>query len=60
MRLMNPLRVVGRALESLWSAIDPDEPMFCECEPMAACADCALAAPVEPILDWAPSAAFPA
>ncbi len=58
---MNPLHRVGRALESLWSAIDPDEPLFCECQPSMACADCALASPVDPVHDWTTAASpFPA
>jgi hypothetical protein len=54
---VNVFQRLGHALESLWSAVDPDEPLFCDCQATTLCADCALAAPVEPIQDWSITAA---
>jgi hypothetical protein len=57
---VNPFRRLGEVLDSLWSALDPDEPLLCDCQPSTVCADCALAAPVEPVTDWSVPPALPA
>jgi hypothetical protein len=36
-----------RLIDDLWGAIDPDEPMLCECTNAWQCADCSLTASVE-------------
>jgi hypothetical protein len=36
-----------RLIDELWGAVDPDEPMLCECTGAWQCPDCLLAAPVE-------------
>jgi hypothetical protein len=53
---VNPFQRLGDALDSLWASIDPDEPMFCDCEGSRWCTDCALSGAVEPSPDWTVSA----
>jgi hypothetical protein len=52
---MNPLQRIARALDSLWSAIDPDEPVLCGCRTTFTCPDCALGTPLDAAPPW-PSA----
>jgi len=44
---------VGAALDAVWAAIDPDEPVLCDCRGGYTCSDCALAAPIDTVADWA-------
>ena len=53
---MNPLRRLGSALDALWAGIDPDEPIFCDCDGSRWCTDCALSGVVEPAADWVAAA----
>lgn len=50
---MNPLDRVGAVLDALWSAIDPDEPVLCDCAGAFTCPDCSLGAPLDAAADWA-------
>lgn len=56
---MNPLQRLGGVFESLWSAIDPDEPVFCECQGAFTCPDCSLAVHPEQAPAWPGVAAVP-
>lgn len=49
---MNLLRQLASAVDALWAGIDPDEPIFCECEGARWCTDCSLSGIVEPAADW--------
>ena len=49
---MNPIQRLAGALDSLWASIDPDEPIFCECDGPRWCTDCALSGTLEPTVDW--------
>jgi hypothetical protein len=49
---MSPFAAARAALDALWSAIDPDEPLFCECRGAWTCADCQLSAPVDASTAW--------
>ena len=42
------MRDFRRFIDDLWGAIDPDEPIFCECTGAWECVDCSLATRVEP------------
>jgi hypothetical protein len=37
-----------RLIEDVWRAIDPDEPLFCDCSGTWECPDCSLAAGLAP------------
>lgn len=56
---MNVFQRLGSALDGLWAAIDPDEPVFCDCTSARFCTDCTLTGPVEPAADWARAPASP-
>ena len=49
-----PMRDFRRLIDDLWGAIDPDEPIFCECTGAWECVDCSLSARAE---DVAPATA---
>lgn len=50
---------LAAALDAVWAAVDPDEPMFCECTGSRWCADCALSAPVPAASGWGAAPAAP-
>jgi len=43
------MRDFRRLIDDLWGAIDPDEPMFCECTGAWECVDCSLSARAEDV-----------
>jgi hypothetical protein len=46
------IRRVGAAVDTLWSAFDQDEPLFCECTNHRFCTDCALAGSLDSEPTW--------
>jgi hypothetical protein len=35
-----PVNALRRWVDALWSSVDPDEPVFCDCLPAQVCPDC--------------------
>lgn len=57
---MSPFQRLGSALDALWSALDPDEPLLCDCRNNLICPDCSLSVHIEDEPGWPHAAALPA